>query len=180
MAAGENEPEPLIGDAAVGTLVRLVRARPGRAPYAPPPSYGPGLSDRHHDLLVLCCLGPGTAQPVERPVASDRCQPRPWGRGGRRRGADGRRQARMPPGRIPRPGPNPRLPLSEPPRPPPFLAEGAGRSRLDISACSVCRRGARIAYIGQIGLTSIVPSRAPGICDATSIASSRSLHSTTK
>ena len=34
------------------------------------------------------------------------------------------------------------------------------------------------AYISQIGLTSIEPELAPGIFDATSIASSTSLHST--
>src|SRR5664280_3133601 len=34
-------------------------------------------------------------------------------------------------------------------------------------------------HISQIGLTSIDPWRAPGIFDATSMASSRSLHSTT-
>ena len=49
----------------------------------------------------------------------------------------------------------------------PLLAERIGDRGLDV------RR-----YISQIGLTSMEPSRAPGIFDATSIASSRSLQST--
>ena len=49
----------------------------------------------------------------------------------------------------------------------PLLTEGDGDRGLDR------------AHISQIGLTSIEPDRAPGIFAATSIASSRSLQSTT-
>ena len=52
--------------------------------------------------------------------------------------------------------------------PAPLLVEGVGDGGLDS------------LYISQIGLTSMDPSRAPGILAATSMASSRSLQSTTK
>ena len=51
--------------------------------------------------------------------------------------------------------------------PAPLLVEGLGDRRVDIGA-----------HISQIGLTSMLPVRAPGIFAATSIASSRSLQST--
>ena len=52
--------------------------------------------------------------------------------------------------------------------PSPFGLEGRRHGGLDVGG-----------YISQIGLTSMPPFRAPGIFDATSIASSRSLQSTT-
>ena len=51
----------------------------------------------------------------------------------------------------------------------PLLVERLGNGDLDVGA-----------YISQIGLTSMEPVLAPGSCDAASIASSRSAHSTRK
>jgi hypothetical protein len=52
----------------------------------------------------------------------------------------------------------------------PLLVERLRNGDLDVGAY----------MISQIGLTSIEPELAPGSCDAASIASSRSLQSTTK
>ena len=53
--------------------------------------------------------------------------------------------------------------------PAPLVPEDLGDDRLDVGP-----------HISQIGLTSIDPNAAPGMAAATSMASSRSAHSTTK
>src|SRR2546426_7114752 len=149
MTAGEDQAQPVVGDTAV---------------VAAQVAWGLGRGR----LLLLGRPGPGPAQLVEHPVA---------GRGGEP-GAGIARDAVVTPtlqrpgegvlgallGQIPVPGqPDERGYDASPLGP-----EGAGDGRL-----RVC------GYISQIGLTSIVPTLAPGILDATSMASSRSLQSTT-
>jgi len=149
VAAGEQQPQPIVADAALLTewLLRL--------------------GEGHRNPLVLLALGRAPPQAIDGPVPSD----------GRDPGTRILRNSVTPPpfegraegvlrallGKVPVVG------EADQGRddPSPFGPEGLGDRRFDA-----------VGYISQIGLTSIVPARAPGTLDAISIASSRSLQST--
>src|SRR4051794_13857612 len=154
MAAGEDQPQPVVANAAVvvvvvGPVVWVLGQR------------------RHRDLLHLGALGRAAAQPVDRAVARRRREPR----AGTARNAIARPALqRQCEGVL-------RTFLCEVPvaghpdqgreNAPPFVAERVGDRRLDAGGHSS----------SQSGLTSIVPNLAAGCLAATSIASSRFLHS---
>ncbi len=162
MTAREDQPQAIVFDATVlhSAVVTVAGITSGGR-------IGPG---EHGHLLELGGTGRGAAEPVERAVA----------RGG---GEPGRRTVRDPVAgpRLERPRERVlRALLGEVPvaghpdegrdDATPIRAKGGDDGRLDLTG-----RG----YISQIGLTSIVPVRAPGIFAAISIASSRSLAPTT-
>ena len=148
VTAGEDQPQPLIPDTTVVTR-RLVCRR------------------QHRDLLQLGGPGRSAAQLVERTVTRRRGEPRAGVAGnavagpGLQRPRDGVLRALL--GEVP----VTRGRDEGRDDPAPFLAKRTGDRGLD-----------RGGYSSQIGLTSIVPTRAPGIFPAISMASSRSLQST--
>lgn len=124
---------------------------------------------QHRHLLQLGGPSGGAAQPVEGTVAGRRGEPEagvardavaPPALERQREGVLRALLGDVPVARHPDQGGDDR---------PPLLAEGPGDGGFDVGR-----------YISQIGLTSIVPFRALGIFDATSMASSRSLQSATK
>ena len=150
VAAREDQPQPVVVDAA------RRRVRPG--------SSG---GRQHRDLLQLGGARRGAAQPVERAVARGGREPRAGiardavARPPLERAREGVLRALL--GEIPVAGdPDQRRDDAAP-----LVAERVGDGGLDVGR-----------YISQIGRTSIEPCCAPGIFDATSIASSRSLQST--
>jgi hypothetical protein len=148
VTAGEDQPQPVILNAAVVTT-RLVRG------------------GQHGDLLQFGGPSRGAAQLVHGAMARRRDEPRAGVAGNAVAGPAFQR---------PRDGVLRTL-LGEVPvtrrrdqgrdDPAPFLTKDAGDRGLDLGG-----------YISQIGLTSIDPTRAPGIFAAISMASSRSLQST--
>ena len=148
VTAGEDEAQPVVFDATVVGDPRLTRW------------------SQHRDLLQLRGARRGAAQPVDRAIPGRGREPRARhardavARPSLERAREGFLRALL--GDVP----VARDPDQRRDDATPLLAEGVGDRGLD--------RG----HISQIGLTSIVPMRAPGIFDATSIASSRSLQST--
>src|SRR5450432_61080 len=150
MAAGEHQPQPVVGYPSV-TVIGFVFVR----------------EPRHRHFLQFGRADSGAAQPIQRPVSGSRLQPA---------GGAGRN------------------PIARPP------LQGLGESVLGALLCQIPVAGdadqirddpsplgpkslgdRRLGwcYLSQTGRTSIDPHCAPGICDATSIASSRSWQSTT-
>ena len=150
MTAREDQPQPVVRDPAV-VNAWFPRERQDR------------------DLLQLGRARRGAAEPIERPVACRRGQPRT------RIAGDA---VARPAFQRPRDGILRTLLRDVP------IAGQADQGRDDAAPLLTERPGDRgldgLGYISQIGLTSTVPTRAPGILAAISMASSRSLQSTTK
>jgi len=149
VTAGEDQPQPVVLDTAFVVLFRFACGR------------------EHRGLLHLGGPRRRPSHAVDRPVARRRRQPRPRVArdaiagppfDGRREGVLGALLGQIPVARDPDQSGDDTSPL---------IPEGLGDGGLDGGP-----------YISQIGLTSMVPMLAPGIFDATSIASSRSLQST--
>ena len=149
VTAGEDQAQPVVVDATVVAVVGFTRGR------------------KHSGLLQLGGPGRDPTQSIDRPVAGGRREPR----AGIARDAVARppldRRGEGILGALLCEVPVAGHPDERGDEAPPLVPERLGDCGLDGGS-----------YISQIGLTSIVPFRAPGILEATSMASSRSLQST--
>jgi hypothetical protein len=148
VTAREDETEPIVAGARLASVARLI-------------------GGKHRGLLQLVGTFGGAPQPVDGTVARRRREPA---------ARIARNAVALPPLERQREGvlraflgkvPVACRPDQRGDDPSPLVAEGIGDRNLDVGG-----------YISQIGLTSIVPSLALGILEATSMASSRSLQST--